>query len=151
MKTRILSIAFVLLCVVANAQVKIGVLGGVNFSNINGKDFNGDAIENTMLPGFHAGVNVLVPIAPEFYFQPGLLFSTKGSKNEGTLGTATTSLSYLELPLNFVYRGALGSGFVLVGVGPYLGYGISGKMKLEGGNVSAENNVEFQNTTEYPW
>ncbi len=116
-----------------NTGMRFGILGGVNFQNLNGDNSNGDKLENNMLIGFHAGVNVLIPIAPEFYFQPGLLFSTKGATNEdevlGTTFTTTTNLSYIELPLNFVYRGALGNGFVLVGFGPYAGYGVGGKVK----------------------
>jgi hypothetical protein len=160
MKTKIISfLAIVLLSGTmafgqdtGNTGMRFGILGGVNFQNLNGDDSNGDKLENNMLIGFHAGVNVLIPIAPEFYFQPGLLFSTKGAKNEnvvlGTTLTTTTNLSYIELPLNFVYRGALGNGFVLVGFGPYVGYGIGGKVKIEGGAVTVENDIEFKSVVE---
>ena len=74
-----------------------------------------------MIIGYHAGVNVQIPVASEFYFQPGLLFSTKGAKNVSGSVTNTTKLSYVELPLNMVYKGKLGNGFVMVGFGPYLG------------------------------
>ncbi|MBK6967525.1 MAG: PorT family protein [Bacteroidales bacterium] len=160
MKTKIISfLAIVLLSgTMAFGQgtgttgMRFGILGGVNMQNLNGTDSNGDKLENNLLIGFHAGVNVLIPIAPEFYFQPGLLFSTKGAKNEdvvlGTTLTTTTNLSYIELPLNFVYRGALGNGFVLVGFGPYAGYAIGGKVKIEGGSVAVENDIEFKNVVE---
>lgn len=135
-----------------NTGMRFGILGGVNMQNLNGTDSNGDKLENDLLIGFHAGVNVMIPIAPEFYFQPGLLFSTKGAKNEdvvlGTTLTTTTNLSYIELPINFVYRGALGNGFVLVGFGPYAGYAIGGKVKIEGGSVAVENDIEFKNVVE---
>lgn len=135
-----------------NSGMQFGILGGVNFQNLNGKDFSGDKLENDMIVGFHAGVNVLIPIAPEFYFQPGLLFSTKGAKNEnvvlGTTFTTTTNLSYIEVPLNLVYKGELSNGFVLVGFGPYVGYGIGGKVTIEGGAVTVENDVEFTNVVE---
>lgn len=135
-----------------SSGMQFGILGGVNFQNLNGKDFRGDKLENDMIVGFHAGVNVLIPIAPEFYFQPGLLFSTKGATNEnvvlGTTITTTTNLSYIELPINLVYRGELGNGFVLVGFGPYVGYGIGGKVSIEGGSVTLENDVEFKSVVE---
>jgi hypothetical protein len=42
---------------------------------------NGDMLENDMIVGYHVGFNVQIsPLVPEFYFQPGLLFSTKGAK-----------------------------------------------------------------------
>lgn len=135
-----------------SSGMQFGILGGVNFQNLNGKDYSGNKLENDMIVGFHAGVNVLIPIAPEFYFQPGLLFSTKGATNEnvvlGTTITTTTNLSYIELPINLVYRGELGNGFVLVGFGPYVGYGIGGKVSVEGGSVTLENDVEFKSVVE---
>lgn len=135
MKTKlfILSAIFVLATVTINAQGGFGILGGVNFQNLNGKAFNGDKLENDMITGFHLGVNLQVPIAPEFYFQPGLLFSTKGAKTS----VSTIKLSYIELPLNLVYKGALGSGFVLVGFGPYAGYSIGSKGMTVYGELKA--------------
>lgn len=157
MKTKIILFFAVLMfsTTLVSAQssgMQFGILGGVNFQNLNGKDYSGDKLENDMIIGFHAGVNVLIPIAPEFYFQPGLLFSTKGATNEnvvlGTTITTTTNLSYIELPINLVYRGELGNGFVLVGFGPYVGYGIGGKVSVEGGSVTLENDVEFKSVVE---
>lgn len=131
------------------AKTAFGILAGVNFQNLNGKDFNGAKLENDMIIGVHAGVNAQIPIAPEFYFQPGLQFSTKGAKQTENAITSTYQLSYLELPLNLVYKGALGNGFVMIGFGPYVGYGIKGKVKLEGnGSGKIESDVEFKNVVE---
>jgi hypothetical protein len=129
----------------AGQRTAFGVLGGVNLQNLNGKDFAGDKLENDMIIGYHAGLNVQIPVAPEFYFQPGVLFSTKGAKNVNDPVTRTINLSYLEVPLNLVYKGLLGRGYVLVGFGPYVGYAFSGKDKYEGGSVSVENDIEFKN------
>jgi len=139
----------------ANAQVTegnkmaFGILAGVNFQNLNGKDFDGSKLKNDLVIGFHAGVNVQIPIAPEFYIQPGLLFSTKGAKNTESEISRTYQFYYLELPINLVYKGALGNGFVLVGFGPYVGYGIKGKLTHEGGVFGkVESDVEFKNVVE---
>jgi hypothetical protein len=156
MKTRLISLLMIFLLsasfAMAQSKISFAVAGGINFQNLNGKDYSGDKLNNDMLLGYHVGVNVQVPIAPEFYFQPGLLFSTKGAKNSATiLGTEytnTTRISYLEMPLNFVYKGALGNGFVLVGFGPYVGFGMGGKEKIEGGSVTIENDIKFKNTVE---
>ena len=132
----------------AQAQTKFGLVGGINFQNLNGDDFQGDELENNLIIGFHAGVNVLIPVAPDFYFSPGLLFSVKGASDE-ILGTTVTSrINYLEMPLNLVYRAKLGNGHVLLGFGPYVGYAISGKVKGEVGNTNAERDIVFQNTIE---
>ena len=37
-------------------------------------------LENKLKAGFHFGVNAEIPVAPDFYVQPGLLFTTKGTK-----------------------------------------------------------------------
>jgi len=133
-------------------KMSFGVLGGVNFQTFNGKDSDGDKLENDMLIGYHAGVNVAIPIAPQIYFQPGVLFSIKGAKNTtfdvtGT-GTGTYKISYIEVPLNVVYKGLLGSGYVMVGFGPYVSYGIKGKATIEGGPVTVELPVEFKNVVD---
>ncbi len=135
-------------------RTAFGVLGGVNFQNINGKNFAGDKLTNDMIIGYHAGLNIQIPIAPDFYFQPGVLFSTKGAKNVsdpivGILETTRTiNLSYIEVPLNLVYKGLLGNGYVMVGFGPYIGYAIKGTDKFEAGSISYENDIEFVNVVD---
>ncbi len=157
MKTSNLFLAFLFMlsAAFANAQntgsakTAFGILAGVNFQNLNGKDFNGDKLENDMTIGFHGGVNAQIPVAPEFFFQPGLLLSIKGAKNTENAINSTYQFSYLELPLNLVYKGALGNGFVMVGFGPYVGYGIKGKVTLDGnGSAKVESDVEFKNVVE---
>jgi hypothetical protein len=129
-------------------KTTFGLLGGLNLQNLNAKDASGDKLDTDLIPGFHVGVNIQLPIAPEFYFQPGLLFSTKGAKHTGDSFTTTTNISYIEMPLNLVYKAMLGRGYVMLGFGPYLGYGIGGKVKVEGGPVTIENDIEFKNVVE---
>ena len=155
MKIPITILSVLMLCAsVARAQTtetsgsSFAVLAGVNFQNLNGTDYDGTKLENDMITGFHAGVNMQIPVAPEFYFQPGLLFSTKGAQNTEEGFTFKYSIAYVELPLNFVYKGALGSGHVLVGFGPYLAYGISGKVSTESTEASTETDIVFQSVVE---
>jgi hypothetical protein len=130
------------------SKISFALQGGINFQNLNGKDYQGDKLDNSMIIGFHGGANVMIPIVPEFFFQPGILFSTKGAEHTYGDFTSTYKLSYLELPLNLVYRASLGSGFVLLGFGPYLAYGIGGKSTFDDGNNSITNDIEFQNVVE---
>lgn len=109
------------------AQVSFGIRGGVNFSNINGRNAADDKLENKLLPGFNAGVNVEIPIADQFYIQPGLLFTTKGAKWEDT--DVKWNIGYIELPINLVFKPELGAGKMLLGFGPYVAYGVTGKVK----------------------
>ncbi|HAH23232.1 MAG TPA: PorT family protein [Prolixibacteraceae bacterium] len=114
-------------------KISFGLRGGVNFQNINGKDVGGDKLNADMLTGFNAGVVIQIPVAPEFYFQSGLLYTTKGAKSDNFQGTGMAvklTPSYLELPLNLLYRPLLGQGHLLLGFGPYVAYGLGGKAKL---------------------
>lgn len=124
-----------------------GIRAGVNFQNINGKDFADNKLENNLATRFHVGVQADIPIAPEFYFQPGLLFVTKGAKSEDIILEQTIksdiNIAYIELPLNFLYKPMLGNGHLLLGVGPYVAYGVGGKAKYEGGGVSDTQDVKF--------
>ncbi len=129
----------------APGKTSFAVLGGVNFQNLNGENSNGTKLENDLILGYHFGVNAQIPVAPEFYFQPGLQFSTKGAKNTVSALTSTYKLSYIELPLNFVYKGLLGKGYFLMGLGPYVAYGVNGKAIFEGGSITSESKIEFKN------
>jgi hypothetical protein len=161
-KTLFLLAALILFGVSANSQttgISFGLRGGVNLQNINGKDLNGNQLELSMVPRFHIGAVVGIPVAPNFYFQPGLLFSTKGAKSENQfLGldmSAEYNISYIELPLSFLYKPKVGKGHFFLGFGPYLAYGIGGKAKSVIENVSSEENIKFTNEYEslnpYDW
>ena len=156
MKIRILSVIaiMVLTATALEAQVEFGILAGPNFQNMVGKDEYGDKLTNGLLVGFHAGVSATIPFAPDFYFQTGLLFSQKGSKNNlGLLPTkassddynTTTRISYIDLPLHLLFRPELGNGHVLVGFGPYVAFGIGGKQTVDYSGLPAmEQKVKFK-------
>lgn len=162
MKTRLLALTFILLisapfimAQTSDSKAGFGLIGGVNLQSLAGKDYNGDKIDPQLTIGFHAGVNAIIPIAPEFYFQPGLLFTTKGGKStfaENPVKAAgddleiTTKLNYIEMPLNLLYRPVLGNGHMLLGFGPYVAYGIGGKENHSGGimDVDVDYDVKFK-------
>ncbi len=128
-----------------DSRTSFGILGGINMQNLNGKDINNNNLKNDMIIGFHAGINIQLPVVPEFYFQPGLMFSTKGAKNTESLITITNKLSYIELPLNFVYKAKLGNGYVMLGFGPYVSYAIGGKAIYETGSLTVDSDIKFAN------
>lgn len=150
---QITSIAFISMIALGSyaqdsESTSFGLLGGVNFQNISGEDSEGKDLKNDMIIGFHAGMNFQIPIVPEFYIQPGVLFSTKGAKYSDDNYSATTSLSYIEVPIEFLYKGALGTGNIIVGLGPYFGYAVMGKTKFESDLLNEESDIEFTSTIE---
>ncbi|HEX6172205.1 MAG TPA: porin family protein [Chitinophagaceae bacterium] len=159
MKTRISLIAVMVLgTIFSRAQEKTSSIGGtsfglragVNFQNINGRDENDEKLKNDMLTGFNVGVNAEIPVGIDFYFQPGLLYSIKGAKSEdvilGQPFNTTLKISYLEVPLNFLYKPLLGTGHLILGFGPYVAFGVGGKATYEGGGSSLTEKIKFQKT-----
>jgi hypothetical protein len=120
-------------------RTTFGIRAGVNFNTINGKDINNNDIDYNISTGYHAGLNAEIPIGTGTYLQPGILYSLKGGELEGSKDKVR--LSYIEVPVNFVYKPKLGTGNMLLGFGPYAAMGISGKVERNG----AESDVEFVN------
>ena len=127
----------------AQQKTTFGIRAGVNFQNLNGKDINDDKTENKLKTGFNAGVNAEIPVGIDFYLQPGVLFSTKGAKIEDT--DNKINLSYVEVPVNFIYKPELGEGRMILGFGPYAAFAVGGKYKPENGN-----DVDIEFGDQYP-
>lgn len=147
MKTPILVLAAVLTGTAATAQqmtyeaggTTFGIRAGVNFSTINGKTATGAEIDNSINTGFHGGLNAEIPLGTGFYLQPGVLYSQKGAEFKNSGGNSEVELSYIEVPVNFVYKPVLGTGRMLLGFGPYAAFGLTGTVKSGG----VEQDVEF--------
>jgi Outer membrane protein beta-barrel domain len=123
------------------SPITFGIRAGVSLQNINGKDGNDNKLENKLVPRFQAGVNVELPLANEFYLQPGLMFVGKGTEFKSS--STNLNISYLEIPVNFLYKPVVGNGKLLLGFGPYVGFGIAGKLNPENGSSS---DVNFENS-----
>jgi len=109
----------------ANAQAgRFGINAGVNFANINGKDAEGTKLKT----GFQAGVTYDIGLADEFVLQPGISYVQNGSKVKGDEFDERWDLNYIQVPVTFQYQPAVGTGNLLLGVGPYVGFGV-GKVK----------------------
>lgn len=151
MKTRSNLLLFLLLflTVTAHSQYRnhrnskdifISVLAGGNISRLNGTDESGGKLDNSFIPGFHGGISSLIRITSDFYFEPGLMFTTKGArrdidltpvKGEATAASIFIRTSYAEIPMVIVYRPELGNGYLLLGAGGYLAYGIGGNVRIK--------------------
>jgi len=114
---------FSVAAVPANAQAgRFGINAGVNFANINGKDVEGTKLKT----GFQAGVTYDIGLADEFVLQPGVSYVQNGTKLDAF--NSKLHLNYIQVPVTFQYQPALGTGNLLLGVGPYVGFGV-GKVK----------------------
>jgi hypothetical protein len=152
MKTKIIVLSVLLsINYIAHSQV---LRAGVNLANITITN-DGSVDENNMLTSFQVGFIGDVKITSVLYFQPGFLFTGKGSKTQSGQSTdatyyrATTNPYYIELPASLVFKSPTGPVKFFAGAGPYLGIGIAGKNKTDGkllGNsFHSEQNIEWSN------
>lgn len=142
MKKVILTICLFVALINSYAQtVKFGVKAGLNLTELpTSSQQQGVTVSNSYIAGYHVGGLVDIKFK-SFSIQPGVLFSTKGGKSNANVniteggqtftgsGTAKTTLYYIEIPLNVLYRVNTGNGNFFIGAGPYLGLGLSGKIK----------------------
>ena len=140
MKKIALSIAALLVAGISFGQVRYGVVGGLNLSSFTVKEKGGDKKSQDLLVGVRAGITADLHLADEFYIGTGLLFAGKGGKDKNDSKSKLT-LSYLQVPVNFMYKPQLGSGNLVVGAGPYIAYGIKGKYKIDDGEVKGKLNA----------
>lgn len=134
------SLSLVTFSASAQSKTSFGIRAGVNFQNINGDDFTGASLDNKLKVGFLAGVNAEIPVGIDFYVQPGVVYAMKGAKND--VGDTKISVGYVEVPVNFLYKPELGTGRLLLGVGPYIAFGVNGKVKSNAG----DEDIKFKNS-----
>src|SRR5690606_14062020 len=124
----------------ATSQTRFGARAGMNLSGLRLVDEQGDKQETGLIPRFQIGLTFDVPVGSEFYIQPAALYSGKGFKQDGGWLAGSDSefratASYVEVPVNLLYAPRLGRGNLIVGAGPYVGYGTGGKWEADQGQV----------------
>lgn len=139
----------------ANAQSALRIQAGLNLANVSVTD-NGRVNSANSLTSFQVGLVGDIHVGSIVYFQPGILYTGKGSKTESgdqnstTYYKATTNPFYLEVPANVVLKLPISSDAkIFVGAGPYIAMGVNGKNKVEAryANVTtnSENDIKFSN------
>ena len=108
-----------------NAQVTFAPKVGVNFAN-----FGGDVTDNQIRLRTQFGAILNIGINEMFSFQPGLMYSGKGTTFDlGDGDKDAITLEYLEVPLNGILNVDMGTGKLQIFAGPYLGYCVDAKYK----------------------
>ena len=133
----------------AQAQVRLGILGGLHSSNVLGTN-SIPGYDTATMPylnsrfGFQLGFILEVPIGHSgFYFQPGFTYITKGQNykrnnvsfasllSDSIYNRATLNLSYIVFPLNLTYKIPLTANHknqFFVSAGPYVSFFYSGNV-----------------------
>jgi len=112
----------------AQSSSRLGFSAGVVYANMSIKDIllvkeNGEG-----KVGVTFGVLYDVPMMNNGSFQPALNFVQKGTKEIAIVGdTLNLRLNYIEIPLNVLFKFGHSSGNFMIGGGPAVALGISGK------------------------
>ena len=112
---------------VTNAQIKLGVKGGVNFATTSDS-------QTETLTAFNAGIfaQIKVPVVG-LAVQPEVLYSLQGAKFSG--GDSKTTLGYVAIPVMVQYSFKVIPGFNIE-VGPQFGFLMSAKSKIGSGKAN---------------
>lgn len=134
----------ILSCVLAHSQVSYDIHGGPILANMSERYDSEDNFNGKFRFSERIGVGARLPISSEISFRPELNFVSKGVRIDESyslsMGGSTYSvsakgslkLSYLELPLNFVYTQPSQKGAAFfIGAGPSVSLGLSGKAKAD--------------------
>jgi hypothetical protein len=133
------------------SQVRIGIKGGSTYSVMS--NTSQYIIGNEHTNGYLAGIFAEFSAIGELYLQPGIIFSTRGTKY--TVGNNTVGITepfpdyqftglYASMPLDLTYKIDLGPFKVLISAGPSLTYAIKGQWTTSFETSSA---VHFGNST----
>jgi hypothetical protein len=121
------------------AQFTLGVRAGVNLTNFSqldeeGKELGKDYKSESKL-GFQIGLVGDYAVSENFSIQPGVIFAQQGAKysDDDSDAKIVFNLNYLQVPINAQYKLLFGERLALtLQAGPYVGYGLNGKMKFWG-------------------
>lgn len=114
----------------ASSQVNFGLKAGMNISTLRG-DGVGKA---KSLIGANVGAFVNIPVSTMFSFQPEVLYSMEGAKED--VFDTKIMLNYVNIPLMLKYTDA--SGF-FGELGPQIGFLTSAKSKINGNTADVKD------------
>ena len=134
MKKLILSaIAVISFTIASQAQLKVGIKAGAGLTNQRINVTEGSIYSSDHVKGYHAGVISDLQLGRNFYLQPQVLFSQKGVTLLNTNGhDATIKMSYVEVPVNLLYKFNLPCGKIFLGAGAAFSYAVAGKQTIDG-------------------
>ena len=128
MKSKLIFLLLLGLLVQTVYAQKFGIKGGLNLASMSFSEDMENSVKSIL--GFHIGPVADIELQESLFFNTGILYSIKGFKMEYGSENSTTSLNYLDIPLNVAYKFSLGeSSNFFVQAGPYLAYALSGKSK----------------------
>lgn len=120
------------------SQVRFGIRGGLNVSNLSGIEYSHDYYHFDGLDfraGFHVGILSHIMFTEKMGIETGFYYSQMGGKETIYASQSKTKLDctpgYLQLPILFMYKFRLSKDFYLYpSSGLYFAYGVTGDTKV---------------------
>ena len=124
MKKLFLTLALGMVAAVGFSQLRWDVKFGMNFSNMTKMD------DSKAITGFTMGVGADYAFNENWAFQPGIMITSKGYKDEIYDEKFTVRPIYLDIPILAAYKFDItdNTKFV-INAGPYFAIGLGGKTK----------------------
>jgi hypothetical protein len=157
----IFPVAILFIASAASAQISLGGQAGAVFSKPSTElstGIPGLSFDTKSRTSFFAGAIADIPLGEGgFRFIPELYYVDKGLKANASVdllgqkitAESKTNISYIDLPINFAYAIELGNNRLMVGAGPYAGFGLNGKtvstITANGVSEKQDEKVEFGN------
>ncbi|HXD79815.1 MAG TPA: OmpA family protein [Puia sp.] len=136
----------------AQAQVRLGVVGGLHSSNVIESNHLAGYDTSTKRffqsrSGFELGLMLEVPLGHNLYFQPSMTYITKGRRydrnydslkalaSDTIYNKSSLNLNYIEIPLDLTYKFPLtpnGKNNIFFSLGPYVSF-------IYGGNITTQS------------
>ncbi|MFD2286115.1 outer membrane beta-barrel protein [Pedobacter petrophilus] len=153
--------AFAQTTTMTGSDARFGIKAGVNLARFHTSGGNNEAFNDNVKDnvGFNVTAFADFGVGNNFFIQPGISLQNKGAKFESTnvvtaanittttISSNKTSLMTIEVPVNAVFRIPTGdAGAIQISAGPYIGFNVSGKNKLES-TATAVNNTNNSSST----
>lgn len=109
----------------ANAQVRLGVKGGLNIASVH---FSTDVLQSDNVTGFQIGpmIEGSLPLVG-LGFDAAILYAQKGLETKTVSGEKTSLKNdYIDVPVNLKWKLGLPVMKVYLAAGPYVGFRVGG-------------------------
>ncbi len=132
---------------VTSAFSQIGIRAGVNVATVDAQKLP-NFVDVGVKVGYQVGIDYDFKILSFLYFNPAVMYSTKGATFKYSLGVATAentlSVNYIEIPVDFALRFRLGEDFKMgVFAGPYFSYLFSNSNSNDSYDKGTYNKTDY--------
>ena len=125
-----ITLIFILTILVTSLNGQTGIKLGLNLSRAK-YEYIQSGIVTSNLAGLQAGFIYETDISKEIYFNTGIIYNQKGTKMTYMGIESHFPIDYIDIPLNLCYKYQLTSSKLFIQAGPYMGFGVSSKMKID--------------------